>query len=188
MEQHYYDITVAGVQRRLPLCRVSDELYIAAFVIFGDVEMTVASARELIKIAPEHDIMITAESKGIPLLYEMARQQGENNYLIARKAPKLYMKNPVSTEVTSITTAKKQMLYIDNEDIEKMKGKRVLIIDDVISTGESLRAVEKLVKQSGGIVAGKMAILAEGDAKYRDDIQYLEYLPLFNADGSQKEL
>lgn len=188
MEQHYYDITVAGVQRRLPLCRVSDELYIAAFVIFGDVEMTVASARELIKIAPEHDIMITAESKGIPLLYEMARQQGENNYLIARKAPKLYMKNPVSTEVTSITTAKKQMLYIDNEDIEKMKGKRVLIIDDVISTGESLRAVEKLVKQSGGIVAGKMAILAEGDAKYRDDIQYLEYLPLFNADGSKKEL
>ena len=188
MDQHYYDITVAGVQRRLPLCPVSDELYIAAFVIFGDVELTVASARELIKLAPEHDIMITAESKGIPLVYEMARQQGENNYLIARKAPKLYMKNPVSTEVTSITTAKKQMLYIDSEDIEKMQGKRVLIIDDVISTGESLRAVEKLVKQSGGIVAGKMAILAEGDAKYRDDIRYLEYLPLFNPDGSQKEL
>lgn len=188
MDQHYYDITVAGVQRKLPLCPVSDELYIAAFVIFGDVELTVASARELIKLAPEHDIMITAESKGIPLVYEMARQQGENNYLIARKAPKLYMKNPVSTEVTSITTAKKQMLYIDSEDIEKMQGKRVLIIDDVISTGESLRAVEKLVKQSGGIVAGKMAILAEGDAKYRDDIQYLEYLPLFNPDGSLKEL
>lgn len=112
--------------------------------------------------------MITAESKGIPLVYEMARQSGENKYLIARKAPKLYMKNVVSTEVTSITTAKKQMLYIDSEDVALMKGKRVLIIDDVISTGESLRAVEKLVKQSGGIVAGRMAILAEGDAKYRD--------------------
>lgn len=186
MEQ-FYEMKVAGLTRQLPLCKVSDELYIGAFVIFGDVELTVNSARELLKAAPEHDIMITAESKGIPLVYEMARQSGENKYLIARKAPKLYMKNVVSTEVTSITTAKKQMLYIDSEDVALMKGKRVLIIDDVISTGESLRAVEKLVKQSGGVVAGRMAILAEGDAKYRDDIQYLEYLPLFNADGTPKE-
>lgn len=183
----FYEMKVAGLTRQLPLCKVSDELYIGAFVIFGDVELTVNSARELLKVAPEHDIMITAESKGIPLVYEMARQAGENKYLIARKAPKLYMKNVVSTEVTSITTAKKQMLYIDSEDVALMKGKRVLIIDDVISTGESLRAVEKLVKQSGGVVAGRMAILAEGDAKYRDDIQYLEYLPLFNADGTPKE-
>lgn len=183
-----YEITVAGVKRQLPLCRVSDELYIAAFVIFGDVELTVASAAELLKIAPPHDIMITAESKGIPLLFEMARQSGENKYLIARKTPKLYMKNVVSTEVTSITTAKKQELFIDSSDVDLMKGKRVLIIDDVISTGESLRAVEKLVKQAGGHVAGKMSILAEGDAKYRDDIKYLEYLPLFNADGTQKEI
>lgn len=183
----FYEMKVAGLTRQLPLCKVSDELYIGAFVIFGDVELTVNSARELLKVAPEHDIMITAESKGIPLVYEMARQAGENKYLIARKAPKLYMKNVVSTEVTSITTAKKQMLYIDSEDVALMKGKRVLIIDDVISTGESLRAVEKLVKQSGGVVAGRMAILAEGDAKYRDDIQYLEYLPLFNADVTPKE-
>lgn len=188
MKNMYYNINVAGVKRDLPLCPVNEELYIGAFVIFGDVELTVASAKGLLAIAPEHDIMITAESKGIPLVYEMARQSGENKYLIARKAPKLYMKNPVSTEVTSITTAKKQMLYIDSDDIELMKGKRVLIIDDVISTGESLRAVEKLVKQAGGIVAGRMAILAEGDAKYRDDIQYLEYLPLFNADGTPKEI
>ncbi len=185
MEQ-FYEMQVAGLTRKLPLCKVSDELYIGAFVIFGDVELTVNSARDLLKIAPEHDIMITAESKGIPLVHEMARQSGENTYLIARKAPKLYMKEVVSTEVTSITTAKKQMLYIDSEDAAKMNGKRVLIIDDVISTGESLRAVEKLVKQSGGIVAGRMAILAEGDAKYRDDIQYLEFLPLFNPDGTPK--
>ena len=183
----YYEMNVAGLTRQLPLCKVSDDLYIGAFVIFGDVELTVNSARELLKVAPEHDIMITAESKGIPLVYEMARQSGENNYLIARKAPKLYMKNIVSTEVTSITTAKKQMLYIDSDDVKLMEGKRVLIIDDVISTGESLRAVEKLVKQSGGTVAGRMAILAEGDAKYRDDIQYLAYLPLFNSDGTPKE-
>lgn len=182
--ENAYHINIKGVERDLPLCKLSNDLQIAAFVIFGDVEMTVNSATELLKIAPEHDIMITAESKGIPLLYEMARQSGENKYLIARKAPKLYMKNVVSTEVTSITTAKKQTLYIDSDDVEMMKGKRVLIIDDVISTGESLRAVEKLVKQSGGIIVGKMAILAEGDAKYRDDIAYLEYLPLFDADGN----
>lgn len=182
-----YPMTIAGVTRELPLCKLSDDLYIAAFVIFGDVELTMASAKALLEIAPPHDIMITAESKGIPLVYEMARQSGENNYLIARKAPKLYMKNVVSTEVTSITTAAKQTLFIDSDDVEKMKGKRVLIIDDVISTGESLRAVEKLVKQSGGIVAGRMAILAEGDAKFRDDIQYLDYLPLFSPDGTPKE-
>ena len=147
--QQFYELEVAGLKRNLPLCKVTDDLYIGAFVIFGDVELTVNSAKALLKLAPEHDIMITAESKGIPLIYEMARQSGENKYLIARKAPKLYMKNVVSTEVTSITTAKKQMLYIDSEDVSLMSGKRVLIIDDVISTGESLRAVEKLVKQSG---------------------------------------
>ncbi len=184
----YYKLNVAGLTRDLPLCKVTDDLYIGAFVIFGDVELTVNCARDLLKIAPEHDIMITAESKGIPLVYEMARQSGENNYLIARKAPKLYMKNVFSTEVTSITTAKKQTLYIDSDDMERMRGKRVLIIDDVISTGESLRAVEKLVKQAGGNIVGRMAILAEGDAKYRDDIRYLSYLPLFNGDGTEKKV
>ncbi|MEG0894937.1 MAG: phosphoribosyltransferase family protein [Oscillospiraceae bacterium] len=182
-----YTLNVAGIKRELPLCKVNDELYIGAFVIFGDVELTVKSAEHLLKIAPEHDIMITAESKGIPLLHEMARQSDENTYIIARKTPKLYMKEIVSTEVTSITTAKTQNLYIDSEDVKKMKGKRVLIIDDVISTGESLRAVEKLVKQAGGNIVGKMAILAEGDAKYRDDIKYLEYLPLFNKEGEPLE-
>lgn len=180
---HFYSIDIAGVKRNLPLCRLNDELNIAAFVIFGDVEMTVVSARELLKIAPEHDIMITAESKGIPLIHEMARQSGVNTYIVARKAQKLYMKNIVSTEVTSITTAKKQTLYVDQSDVELMKGKRVLIIDDVISTGESIKAVEKLVAESGGEVVGKMAILAEGGAKDRGDIIFLQYLPLFDNNG-----
>ncbi len=183
----YYDLHVAGLERRLPLCRVNDQLYIGAFVIFGDVELTTASARELLRIAPEHDILITAESKGIPLVYEMARQSGENRYLIARKAPKLYMRNIFSTEVTSITTAKRQTLCIDQDDADAMRGKRVVIVDDVISTGESLKAVEKLVEEAGGIVAGRMAILAEGPAKDRKDILFLEHLPLFNPDGSVKE-
>ena len=183
----HYTMTIAGVTRDLPLCRVNDDLYIGAFVIFGDVELTVASARELLKLAPEHDILITAESKGIPLVYEMARQHGENRYLIARKAAQLYMRDVFSTDVTSITTANRQMLCIDGEDAAYMKGKRVLIVDDVISTGGSLIAVQKLVEQAGGIVVGKMAILAEGDAQKRDDIIYLDKLPLFNDDGSIKE-
>ena len=183
----HHTMTIAGVTRDLPLCKVNDELYIGAFVIFGDVELTIACARDLLKVAPEHDILITAESKGIPLVYEMARQSGVNRYLIARKAAKLYMRDVFSTDVTSITTANRQMLCIDGEDAAYMKGKRVLIVDDVISTGGSLAAVEKLVNQAGGIIVGKMAILAEGDAQKRDDIIYREKLPLFNADGSVKE-
>ena len=178
-----YRMKVAGLERDLPICRVNDDLYIGAFVIFGDVELTEACARELLKRAPEHDVLITAESKGIPLAYEMARQNGENRYLIARKAPKLYMKDIFTTRVNSITTAKEQILCIDGEDAAFMKGRRVLIVDDVISTGESLKALEQLVSEAGGNIVGRMAILAEGDAQQRDDIIYLEKLPLFNAQG-----
>ena len=182
-----YPMHVAGLTRDLPLCKVTDELYIGAFVIFGDVELTIACARELLKKAPEYDVLITAESKGIPLAYEMARQAGTNRYLLARKSPKLYMKNVFTVKVNSITTAKEQMLCIDQDDVDFMQGKRVLIVDDVISTGESLRAVEELVQQAGGNIVGRMAILAEGDATKRDDIIYLEKLPLFNPDGTVKD-
>lgn len=174
-----YTLNIAGLKRELPICPVDDKLDIAAFIMFGDVELTVNCARELIKIAPEHDVIITAEAKGIPLAYEMARQLGVNRYLIARKGPKLYMKNPISVEVKSITTAKLQRLYIDKDDADYMNGKRVLIVDDVISTGESLGAIETLVERSGGKIVGRMAVLAEGDAKDRKDISYLEPLPLF---------
>ena len=180
----YYEMTIAGLTRRLPLCPLNDKLMIGAFVIFGDVELTEACARELNKIAPEHDILITAESKGIPLVYEMARQAGENRYLIARKGPKLYMRNLFSTTVKSITTAKEQTLCLDGEDAAYMKGKKVLIVDDVISTGESLIALEHLIREAGGIVAGRMAVLAEGHAKNRTDIQFLQWLPLFDKEGN----
>lgn len=181
--KEFYRINVAGVERDLPLCELNDKLYIAAFVIFGDVELTVASARALLAKAPDFDVLITAESKGIPLAHEMARQCGKNTYVLARKAPKLYMKNIIKFEVQSITTKGVQTLYLDASDCEKMKGKRVLIVDDVISTGESLRALEELVERSGGNIAGKMAILAEGDAATRDDILYIEKLPLFDTNG-----
>ena len=179
-----YTMKVAGVERDLPLCPISEELYIGAFVLFGDVELTQRSAEALLKVAPEYDVMITAESKGIPLVYEMARLQGGERYVLARKAAKLYMKDVLSCEVQSITTEARQTLYLDGADAEYMKGRRVLIVDDVISTGESLRAIEALVERAGGIIVGKMAILAEGDATERDDIIYLEKLPLFDKNGN----
>ena len=135
----YYEIEIAGLKRKLPLCPITDSLYIGAFIMFGDVEITKVAAAELLKIAPEHDIMITAESKGIPLVYEMARQSNAENYLLARKTPKLYMRNIFSSEVKSITHATLQTLYLDGDDAEAMKGKRVLIVDDVVSTGERTR-------------------------------------------------
>ncbi len=178
-----YTMEIAGIKRDLPLFPVNDSLQIAAFIIFGDVEITKASATELLKKAPEYDIMITAECKSIPLIYEMARQSGQNDYIIARKGPKVYMEDIITTNVDSITTAHTQSLCIGKAEVELMKGKKVLIVDDVISTGESLAAIEKLVVKAGGIVAGKMAILAEGEAAKRHDIIYLEPLPLFNSEG-----
>ena len=182
----YHTMTIAGLQRDLPICRVTDDLYIGAFVIFGDVELTCACAKALLERAPKYDYMITAEAKGIPLIHEMARQSGQNKYFLARKGPKLYMRDILDVAVHSITTAKEQHLYLDGADAAMMKGKKILVVDDVISTGESLTAIEKLVEAAGGIVAGRMAILAEGDAQKRDDIVYLEKLPVFNDDGTVK--
>ena len=179
-----YRMTIAGLERDLPICKVTDTLYIAGFVIFGDQELTVACARELLKRAPEYDYIITAEAKGIPLAHEMARQAGDAKYILARKGPKLYMRDIFSVTVNSITTAKEQKLYLDGADAELMKGKKVLIVDDVISTGESLKALEALVEEAGGIICGRMAILAEGDAIGREDLIYLEPLPLFKPDGT----
>lgn len=178
-----YTMEIAGLKRDLPLFPVNEKLYIAAFILFGDVEITKACATELLKKAPEHDIMLTAECKSIPLIYEMARQSDHSDYIIARKGQKVYMEDVISTNVDSITTAHTQTLCIGKKETELMKGRRVLIVDDVISTGESLAAMEELVEKAGGIIAGKMAILAEGDAAERNDIIYLEPLPLFNAEG-----
>ena len=181
-----YEMDIAGLKRSLPLCRVTDDLYIGAFVMFGDVELTVHCAAELLKRAPEYDYLIAPEAKAIPLLYEMARQSGAEKYFLARKGAKAYMTGVFEVEVRSITTMHIQKLVIDTADAEMIKGKKVLIVDDVISTGESLHAMEELVKRAGGIIAGKMDVLAEGDAKDRDDIITLAPLPLFNADGTVK--
>lgn len=180
----FYEITIAGLKRQLPLCKVTDDLYIGAFIMFGDVEITVTAAKALLAKAPDFDIMITAESKGIPLIHEMARQAGVNDYVIARKGPKLYMTNIIETEVDSITTDHVQKLCIGQHEADLIRGKRVLIVDDVISTGESLKSIETLVKQVGGNIVGRMTVLAEGAAADRADITYLAKLPVFHADGT----
>ena len=181
-----YEMDIAGLKRDLPICPVTDDLSIGAFVMFGDVELTVHCAAELLKLAPEYDYLIAPEAKAIPLLYEMARQSGAEKYFLARKGATAYMSGVFEVEVKSITTAAVQKLVIDTADAELIKGKRMLILDDVISTGESLRAMETLVTEAGGIIAGKMAVLAEGDAINRDDIIVLAPLPLFNPDGTVK--
>ncbi len=179
-----YKMNVAGLTRDLPLCPLNDSLMIAAFVIFGDVELTCACAKALLEKTPEFDYMVAPEAKSIPLIHEMARQSGRNDYFLVRKAPKLYMNGVFEVEDRSITTQGVQKLYMDGADAKKMNGKRILILDDVISTGGSLAAVENLVNQAGGIVVGRMAILAEGDAADRDDIIFLEKLPLFDKNGT----
>ena len=178
-------MNIAGLDRYLPICPLNENLQIAGFVIFGDPELTTACAQALLEKAPEYDYMISAEAKGIPLVHEMARLAGNQKYFLARKAPKLYMTGVFEASLRSITTSNDQKLYLDVADAELMRGKKILVVDDVISTGQSLAAIEALVEKAGGIICGRMAILAEGDAQDRDDLIYLEKLPLFDADGKE---
>ncbi|MCI2058564.1 MAG: adenine phosphoribosyltransferase [Oscillibacter sp.] len=183
-----YPIDVAGLHRELPICKVTDDLYIGAFICFGDAQLTVACARELLKLVPagSYDYMLTAEAKSIPLIHEMARQSGAEKYFIARKGPKAYMPDPIYVEDRSITTLGVQRLFLGRDDADLIRGRRILLMDDVISTGGSLHAMEALVEKAGGIVSGRVAVLAEGEAAERKDIGFLAPLPVFNADGTVK--
>ena len=178
---HTYSMKIAGLDRELPICKVTDDLYIGAFIMFGDAELTVACARELLKlVSPDsYDYMLTAEAKSIPLIHEMARQSGAEKYFIARKGPKAYMPDPLHVADRSITTAGQQTLVIDKKDLDYMNGKRILVVDDVISTGGSLHALDALAARSSGTIVAQAAVLAEGDAAERKDIIFLEPLPLF---------
>jgi len=179
----YYELNVAGLKRQLALCPINEELYIAGFIMIGDPELSRECAKELLKKVPDYDYIITAETKGIPLAHEMAELNNDSKYFVARKGKKLYMTGVFECTVKSITTANSQTLYLDTADAEMMKGKRILIADDVISTGESAIALAELVKKAGGELVGICTVLAEGDAADRKDIIYLEKLPLFNKNG-----
>ena len=183
-----YRMHIAGLDRDLPICKVTDDFYIGAFIMFGDAELTVACARELLKLAEgiDYDYLFTAEAKSIPLIHEMARQSGAEKYFIARKGPKVYMPDPIRVADKSITTEAQQYLYLGRDDADIIRGKRILLVDDVISTGGSLRAMEELVAAAGGTVTGRMSVLAEGGAADRTDIKFLGKLPVFNADGTVK--
>ena len=185
-----YRFNIAGLTRELPLCKVTDDTYIAAFICFGDAELTETCAREMLKLVPreDYDYILTAEAKGIPLGHEMARQSGMRKHFVARKSIKTYMPDPISVDDESITTKGLQKLYLGSDDAALIKGKRILIVDDVISTGGSLRAMEALVQIAGGIVAGKVAAIAEGDACKRDDVKFIDHLPLFDAEGNPKNI
>ena len=177
-----YTMTIAGLERHLPLCKITDDLYIAGFIMFNDVEITEASAAELLKLAPEFDVLLTAETKGIPLAADLARELGMERYVVARKSVKAYMENAVWVEDVSITTKGVQKLCLDGVDVDRLKGKNVLLLDDVISTGGSMKALTELTEKAGGKVIGQACVLAEGDAAKRDDIIFLEALPLFEAE------
>ncbi len=174
-----YTLHVAGLTRELPIIKLSYDLSIASFVILGDTEIVKKTAPMIAKKLPEVDFVVTAEAKGIPLAYEISKILNLNEYIVARKSIKAYMEEPIEVEVNSITTTNSQKLYLNNQDAKKIKGKRVALVDDVISTGQSLKALERLVEKAGGKVLAKAAILAEGDAKDRKDIIFLEALPTF---------
>ena len=180
----FYTMKFGDIEHKLPICPLNDKLSIAGFIILGNAALSEECARQLLLKAPEFDYIFTAEAKGIPLAHDMTRLAGKSQYIIARKSPKLYMSGHISVKVQSITTAKEQVLYLDKAEADLICGKRVLIVDDVISTGESLKAIEELVKKAGGVIVGKMAILAEGDAQSREDITYLQPLPLFDNEGN----
>lgn len=181
-----YTIDIAGLKRDLKLFPVAQDTMIAALILFGDVELTTHCARELLKRAPEFDIILTAEAKSIPLAYEMARQKGMNDYVVARKVQKVYMGDTVQAQLQSITTKGAQKLYLGRDDFKKLATKRVLIVDDVVSTGDSLHALEMLADTAHSKIVGRMAVLGEGDSQERDDVITLGKLPLFNEKGEPK--
>ena len=175
-----YQLQVGPLTRRLPVMPISDTMAIASFVLLGDAELTDYAAEELAKKVPaEFDYFVTLESKGIPLAQELSRLTGHQEYVVLRKSVKDYMRAPLTVPVKAITTSAPQILALDGADADKLVAKRVVIVDDVISSGGSLSAAEQLVSRAGATVVSRLAILAEGDAVKRTDIDYLAELPLF---------
>ena len=182
----YCDFELLGIKRKLPFVKVKGRLSLASFVVISDTELVQAAAPELVKRLPEVDLLMTAEAKGIILAYEMSRLMGMKDFIVARKSYKPYMQNALSHTLNSVTTQKQQTLWLDGHDVERIRGKRVAIIDDVFATGESLAAIEALAKDAGANVVARAAILAELESVDRPDLIYLKEHYVFRAedDGS----
>ena len=182
----YFDFEIMGLKRKLPFVQIGENLALASFVVLSDTELIQTVAPELMKRLPEVDVLMTAEAKGICLTYEISRLMGMKDFVVARKSRKPYMQNPVSHSVRSVTTQKEQHLWLDGCEAEKLKGKRVALIDDVIATGESLEALETLAKSAGANIVARAAILAELESVHRTDIIYLKEHYVFrpNPDGT----
>lgn len=179
-----YKLNLLSLERELPIIKIKKDLAIASFVILGDTELIQVAAKELVKKLDNVDVIVTAEAKGIPLAYEISKLLDMKEFIVARKSIKTYMNNPIIEDVQSITTKGKQFLCLDEVEAEKIKGKNVALIDDVISTGESLKTLESLVEKAGGNINKRVSILAEGDAANREDIIFIERLPLFKVESN----
>ena len=175
----YHTIDIKGFKADLPILTLPSGLGIAFFNLHGDSELTEHCGKELAKLLGDCDVLITAESKGLQLTHCVARELGQDLYAVARKSKKLYMQDGIEVDIqSSITTGKEQKLYLSRHDVELIKGKKVAIVDDVVSTGASLLGLEALVEKAGGIIYKKAFVLAEGDAANRDDVVFLDTIPL----------
>jgi len=181
-------LEVCGLHRKLPFVDLSEELAYASFVVISDTELITRAGEELAKYANGAEIILTIEAKGIALAYEISRQLGMQDFVVVRKSIKSYVKSYIQDAVCSITTQGEQKVFLDGADALKLQGKKVAIVDDVVSKGESLAAAERLVKAAGGTVCAKLAILAEGAAADRKDISFLQKLPLFRKENSEYEI
>ena len=176
----YYTVDLNGFEANLPILQLPSGIGIAFFNLHGDSALTEHCAKELAKQLTDCDVLVTAESKGLQLTHCIARELGHRYYAVARKSKKLYMQDGIEVSISSsITTGKEQKLYLSKHDVDLLKGKKVAIIDDVVSTGASLEGLEKIVELSGGIIHKKAFVLAEADAANRTDILYLGTIPLF---------
>ncbi len=179
MKVHTVDIK--GFKAELPILPLPSGISIAFFNLHGDNELTEHCGKELAKELSDCEVLITAESKGLQLTHCVARELGQRYYAVARKTKKLYMQDGIEITIeSSITTGKEQKLYLSKHDVDLIKGKKVGIVDDVVSTGASLRGLEDLVVKAGGIIHKKAFVLAEADAAERKDVIFLASIPVFS--------
>lgn len=180
MGRDTHRVEIEGVVRKLPLFEVAPDLRIAVFNLLGDTEIVEAAARGLARRFEgiDHDVLVTAETKSVPLVYELSRVLGKP-WIVLRKQYKPYMGATITARTDSITTGHAQTLHLDEKDLELVEGKRAVLVDDVISTGSTLEGMRSVVREAGGIVVAEAAVFTEGDERDTEGVLSLGHLPLF---------